>query len=115
MRRPMPSPRGTNRAGLFLVTNPRGAYDAALSEASGAQLVAFLTSKLSEEDLAEFCKLAGIDAGLGMDNPEPFNGMPRPGGGKFGQDARYRRPMTAAQEASFAERFPHAARIKVSY
>lgn len=115
MRQPMPSPRGTNHAGLFLVTNPRGAYDAALSEESGAALYAFLQPKLSEADMIEFCKLAGIDAGLGMDEPEPFKGMPQPGGGKFGQDARYRRPMTAAQEADFKKRFPNAARIGTSF
>jgi hypothetical protein len=107
----MPSPRGTNYAGLFLVTNPRGACDAALSEASGAELYAFLKPLLSEADMIEFCKLAGIDAGLGMDQPEPFKGMPQPGGGKFGQDARYRRPMTSAQKAEFDKRFPNAARI----
>jgi hypothetical protein len=96
MRQPMPSPRGTNLARLFITTNPRGAYDAALSEESGAELVSFLQGKLSEEDLAEFCKLAGIDAGLGM-------------------DARRRRPaMDAASTADFARRHPHAARIKVS-
>lgn len=111
----MPSPRGTNHAGLYLVTNPRGAYDAALSEESGAELYAFLQGKLSEDDLAAFCKLAGIDAGLGMDEPEPFMGMPQPGGGKFGQDARYRRPMTSAQKADFDKRFPNAARIGQNY
>lgn len=87
MRSPMPSPRGTNHARLFITTNPHGAYDERLSEESGAELYAFLQGKLSDEDLAEFCKLAGIDAGLGMDNPEPFKGMPQPGGGKFGQDS----------------------------
>lgn len=96
MRRPMPSPRGTNHAGLFITTNPRGAYDAALSEASGAELYAFLSGKLSEEDLAEFCKLAGIDAGVGM-------------------DALRRRPaMDGAGRADFARRWPHAAKIAVN-
>jgi hypothetical protein len=93
MRSAMPSPRGTNHARLFITTNPRGAYDAALSDESGAEVYAFLQGKLSEEDLAEFCKLAGIDAGLGMDSR--------------------RRPANAV--ADFGKRYPNAARIKVSY
>jgi hypothetical protein len=101
----MPSPRGSNRARLFVDRNPRGAYDEKMSEADGSSLVAFLTDKLSPEDLAEFCKMAGIDAGAAMDEPADFEGKPKVGGG-MGQDARHR--------ASFAQRFPHAAKIKVS-
>lgn len=104
MRTAMPSPRGTNHARLFV--NPRGAYDAALPEDAAAEILVFLQGKLSDADLAEFCKLAGIDAGITMDSPVPFKGMPQPGGGKFGEDSRRR--------GSFAERFPHAARIKVN-
>jgi hypothetical protein len=89
---------------------PRHAFDGQLDEAAAAELYTFLQGKLSEADLAEFCKRAGIDAGIGMDEPEPFKGMPRPGGA---MDTR-RRTLTAAQEASFAERFPGAARIKVN-
>jgi hypothetical protein len=96
MRKPAPSPRGTNHAGLYLITNPRGAYDEALPEATGAALYAFLQPLLSEADMIEFCKLAGIDAGIGM-------------------DARRRRPaMDAAADADFAKRFPNAARIRTS-
>jgi hypothetical protein len=94
MRQPMPSPRGTNLARLFITANPSGAYDAALSEESGAELYAFLQGKLSEEDLAEFCKLAGLDAGLGMDRRRPA--------------------MDAASAADFARRYPHAAKIVVN-
>jgi hypothetical protein len=112
MRTPMPSPRGTNHARFFV--NPRGAYDAALPEDAAAELLVFLQGKLSDADLAEFCKLAGIDAGMSMDEPEPFKGMPQPSGGKFGQDSRRRAPMTSAQEADFNKRFPHAARIRVN-
>lgn len=112
MRTPMPSPRGTNHARLFV--NPRGAYDAALPEGAAAELLAFLQGKLSEADLAEFCKMAGIDSGVTMDEPADFTGKPAVGGGKFGEDSRRRRPHTAAESASFAERFPHAAKIKVS-
>lgn len=113
MRTAMPSPRGTNYARLFVNRSPAGAYDAAMPEDAAAEILTFLTGKLSDADLAEFCKLAGIDAGITMDEPVPFKGMPQPGGGKFGQDAR-RRPHSAAESASFAERFPHAAKIKVS-
>jgi hypothetical protein len=94
MRSPMPSPRGTNHARLFITSNPKGAYDAALSEESGAEVYAFLQGKLSEEDLADFCKLAGIDAGLGMDRRRPA--------------------MDAAAKADFAHRWPHAAKIVVN-
>jgi hypothetical protein len=110
MRTAMPSPLGTNHARLFL--NPRGAYDAMPAD-GGAELVEFLRGKLSDADLAEFCKMAGIDASMSMDEPIPFKGLPQPGGGKFGEDSR-RRPHSAAESASFAQRFPHAAKIKVS-
>jgi hypothetical protein len=92
---------------------PRHAFDGALNEAAAAELYTFLQGKLSEADLAEFCKRAGIDAGMSMDGPEPFRGMPEPGGGKFGMDARRRR-LTADQEADLASRYPHAAKIAVS-
>jgi len=105
----MPSPRGTNHAGLFITANPRGAYDAALPESVGAELHAFLQGKLSEEDLAEFCKLAGIDAGLGMDEPEPFNGRPTPGGKPLGEDAARRRPAGLSGRA-----LAHLRSIKVN-
>lgn len=93
---------------------PRHAFDGQLDEAAAAELYTFLQGKLSEADLAEFCKRAGIDAGMSMDEPEPFKGMPLPGGKKFGEDSRRRRPMTAAEEADFAARFPHASRIRIN-
>lgn len=92
---------------------PRRAYDGALNEASAAALYTFLQGKLSEADLAEFCRRAGIDAGMSMDEPEPFKGAPQPGGRKFGEDARRRR-LTPDEEAEIASRYPHAAKIKVS-
>jgi hypothetical protein len=93
---------------------PRHAFDGALNEAAAAELYAFLQGKLSEADLAEFCKRAGIDAGMSMDGPEPFRGMPEPGGGKFGMDGRRRaRPPTAEQEAGYKARFPNVARIGI--
>jgi hypothetical protein len=104
MRRPMPSPRGTNVARLFV--NPRGAYDAALPEDAAAELLVFLQGKLTDADLAEFCKMAGIDAGMSMDEPADFAGKPTVGGGKFGQDA--------AMNATLARIRVHASRIKVS-
>jgi hypothetical protein len=104
MRTPMPSPRGTNHARLFV--NPRGAYDAALSEESAADLLVFLTGKLSDADLAEFCKMAGIDQGVTMDSPEPFAGMPLVGGAKFGEDS--------ATKAMFARIKANTGRITVN-
>jgi hypothetical protein len=88
----MPSPRGTNHARLFLIANPRGAYDEALPGDNVAELLTFLRGKLSPADFTEFCRLGKFDEGITMDNggPEPFAGMPRPGGGKFGQDSASR-------------------------
>ena len=121
MRTPMPSPRGTNRAGLFLNSNPRAAYDAALSEESAAELLAFLQGKLSEEDLSRFCAMAGIDQGMTMDDEgELATRLPTPRTNEQAQDqrgallaARVARQPIAVQR-SFADRFPHAAKIKVS-
>ena len=104
--RPMPSPKGTNLAKLFLPANPKGAYDAALPDDAKAALLEFLRDKLSTEDLATFAKMLGADPEAAMDDeggPEPFPGMPQTGGGKA-MDSRLR---------SFAERFPNAARIRV--
>lgn len=104
--RPMPSPRDTNLAKLFLPANPKAAYDAALPEDAKAALLEFLRDKLSTEDHAAFAKMLEADTDAAMDDggPEPFAGMPLPGGGKA-MDSRRR---------SFAERYPNAARIKVS-
>ena len=88
----------------------RRAHDAALNDANAAELCEFLTGKLSPEDLAEFCRRAGIDSGAAMDEPEPFNGRPRPGGAMD----RRRTRLSPADEANFAGRFPHAAKIKVT-
>lgn len=75
-------------------------------------LLEFLRSKLSPEDYARVSEMLGADPGEAMDEPNPFPGRPRPGGA---MDARRRtRPLTAAEQAHFEERFPHAAKIKVS-
>ena len=124
MRTPMPSPFGTNRAGLFINSDLRGAaYDAAaaLSEESAAELLAFLQGKLSELDLLAFCKMAGIDQGMTMDDDDELaKRLPAPRTNEQAQDqrgallaARVARQPIAVQR-SFAERFPHAAKIKVS-
>ncbi len=125
MRTPMPSPFGTNRAGLFINSDLRGAaYDAAaaLSEESAAELLAFLQGKLTDVDLAAFCKMAGIiDQGMTMDDEDELaKRLPTPRTNAQAQDqrgallaARVARQPIAVQR-SFAERFPHAAKIKVS-
>jgi hypothetical protein len=90
MRIPMPSPKNTNFARLFL-DQPGAAYDEALEKDAAAQLHAFLKDRLNPEDLARFCELAGIDAGQAADEddggPQPIKGLPEPGGTKFGQDS----------------------------
>lgn len=148
MLKAMPSPKGTNLDRRFIIdrSRPSAAYDAALSDESALKLLEFLRGKLSDEDLSDFCKLAGVDAGVSMDDgPEPFPGMPLRGGGKFGQDilsaalrgrmgqdakalavsdrysveAKQRilstRSSSSVDSESFAARFPHAARIGVSW
>ena len=116
MRVPMPSPKGTNRAQLFL--NPHAAYDEALPADVGAGLLAFLTDKLSPEDLAEFCKMAGIDAGAAMDTEGEINErMPMAKTNEAAMDQRraalaLRVARTPGAE-DFATRFPGAAKIKV--
>lgn len=105
MLRPMPSPRGTNVARRYIVDRSlRGAaYDEAPKDAM-LELLEFLRGKLSDSDLGKFCEMAGIDGGTAMDDerggPVPFKGMPQRGG-------------TAMDAKSFAELYPHAARIKV--
>lgn len=111
MRLPMPSPRGTNFANLFISTNPKGAYDA-MTDQEVAELLEFLKGKLSDSDFAEFCALGGFDAGMTMDEPAPFTGMPQPSGRQFGQDAR-RGALSTVSQTAFARRYPHAAAIKV--
>lgn len=92
MRVTMPSPAGTNLAGLF-IDRPRtgAAYDEKLPDEAAAALHEFLKDKLNPEDLARFCELAGIDAGQAADEDdgglEPIKGLPEPGGTKFGQDS----------------------------
>ncbi len=64
----MPSPRGTNVENLYIDWPLNGAaYDEKLPRDAAAALLTFLTPKLTEEDIVEFCKLAGIDRGLSMD------------------------------------------------
>lgn len=110
MLRAMPSPKNTNFARLFIDRPCTGAaYDEKLPDAAAAALCEFLRDKLAPEDFAKFCELAGIDAGAAMDDeggPEPFKGMPKPGGGKFGEDSLPR----ALQRAR-----ANAARIKVNF
>lgn len=85
MRVPMPSPAGTNRAGLFVNRPLAGAaYDEKLPDDAAAALHEFLKDKLTLEDIARFCELAGIDAGQAMDDE---GGMPKNGVEKFGQDS----------------------------
>ena len=117
MKIPMPSPRGTNHARLFVTTNQQAAYDEKLPEDVGAELLAFLAGKLSDEDLQAFCKMAGIDAGAAMDEPEPFKDMPKTNA-QAADQARARAAVRAARMSdadreSFSDRFPGAARIKV--
>jgi hypothetical protein len=110
MRTPMPSPRNTNFAKLYLNTKPAGAYDAALPDDQAAALILFLQERLSEADFTEACRIGKLDAGITMDDenggPERFKGTPQPGGGKFGEDS--------AMSATLARIRKNSARIKVN-
>lgn len=108
----MPSPRNTNRERRFIADRTaKAAYDAApvLSDESALELLQFLQGKLSDADLGEFCRLAGIDPGQAMDDsddqPPPFEGRPQRGG--FGQDARPSRLVLLAQRITVS---PYRAR-----
>lgn len=90
MRRcPMPSPRGTNHAGLYLPPNfPASgmAYDAATGladseeKATIAKILAYLKGKLSDADLDKVAQLLSGEEARAEDEPPPFEGRPRPGG-----------------------------------
>ncbi len=100
-----------------LVRRFRTARDEKLSDEARTALLTFLTGKLSPEDLAEFCKMAGIDAGQAMDDEEDF---PMPRTNEQAADQRHARlAMRAARvpelvKNSFADRFRAPPRIKVS-
>jgi hypothetical protein len=108
MRISMPSPAGTNFAQLFIDRPGAGAaYDEKLPDDAAAALREFLKDKLTPEDLAKFCELAGVDSGQAADeddgNPEP---LPENAASKFGQDSL---PKMLQRMRT------NAARIRVSY
>ena len=121
--RSMPSPTGKNLARLTLpdtfpsVAGPLAAYDEKTEAGQG--LVEFLRSKLSPEDFTEFCRLAKIDddAEAMDDESELDERMPMPKTDAQAHDqARARLALRVARTpgaASFAERYPGAAKIKV--
>jgi hypothetical protein len=94
----MPSPRGTNHAGHFLVwrgRSPAMAFDSAggLNEDPDLERITkvlnFLKGRLNGGDLSEVARLLGaneIDKGLRStnDEPPPFKGMPEVGGSIVG-------------------------------
>jgi hypothetical protein len=105
MLKAMPSPSGSNRAGLYIIRNDFGAaYDSVpvfvdpldagmdgvegLSADACEKLLEFLRGKVSSEDLAEiealFTKNKNDD--LGQDDPPPVKGMPQTGGKIYGED-----------------------------
>jgi hypothetical protein len=121
MLKAMPSPSGRNTEKLYYIHRrpPLAAYDEmpGMGDEEKLRLLEFLRNRLSPEDHRAVAKLLGADVDAAMDDedggPKPFKGMPEPGGTKFGQDARFRRPVPFAQR-SFAQRFPHASKIRVS-
>ena len=121
MRIPFPSPKGTNLEKLFY-SNPRGAYDEALSDEAATALMLFLKERLSESDFAEAVRLGKgvLDDGAAMDDERELDErMPTPRTTEQAADqARARLGVRIARQGdvaakSFAERFPGAAKIKV--
>jgi len=115
MKVPMPSPRGTNRAGLFLppswaARDPVAAYDAAEglaapeAESPAKQVLSKIRRVLAPKDLAELRDLLASED-FATDDPPDFAGKPRPG----------REPLPAMDGAlrtgSFEDMFPSAKRI----
>lgn len=104
--RPMPSPRGTNIAQMFLPDRgPLAAYDDAngfLSDDEVEKVIAFLKGKLSEEDLAKAREILVGKSAMSMDSRSISR-----------QVADVIAATNEAREASFAARFPDAARISV--
>ena len=134
-RTAMPSPRGTNRAGLYLAPGSRAAvaYDAMPGEEDDldyAALLSFLEDKLEAGDLMKVKRMLGL-----ADAPEEESGGASDAARRnaYAADARDmqrrgyistqemerriingpRREQTAAEAADFAKRFPHAARLKI--
>lgn len=93
MKIPMPSPRGTNHARLFLAQTFPGAgaaYDAAagLDPDAQAKLLEILTGKLSDEDMAAVKAMLGVSDPDGTaDEPADFAGKPKLDTAKVTQDA----------------------------
>lgn len=121
--RAMPSPKNTNVERRFIVDRrPTAAYDVkgglsdGLSDEVVMRVIERLREKLSDDVFAQVCTALEVDDPyMSMDDeggPPAFRGRPTPGGKILGEDARRHPAMDAKR--SFAERFPNAARIKVS-
>ena len=120
MRIPLPSPKGTNLEKLFFNSNPRAAYDEALSEEAATALMLFLKERLSDSDFAEAVRLGKgiLDDAQAMDDESELNErMPMAKTNEAAMDQRraalaLRVARTPGAE-DFATRFPGAAKIKV--
>jgi hypothetical protein len=91
------------------LTRKRRAMDNELDDETLKEALAFLQTKLGQDDFATLKKILGatkdedMDEDMGEDSPPSSKGMPKPGGA-MAADAR---------GTSFSEMFPDAARIKV--
>jgi hypothetical protein len=118
MLKAMPSPAGTNLAGLYLaVRNDFGAaYDSAEGENRGAEglspdaiakLLEFLKGKVLDEDLAEIGLLLdknkdGSGSDLGVDEPTSEHRDLHHPKDRFGQDHLIRRRIAEARQRKIA-------------
>jgi hypothetical protein len=103
------SPRGTRR-GARDQENENG------ERPDGEQIKQWLRGRLSPEDFAELCEMTGIEPPDDEDDysrgaGENFDAEIDRHGLRIGQDSRPR-PMTAAEERSFHERYPHFGRVR---
>jgi hypothetical protein len=116
MTTPMPSPNGTNRAGLYLPwpANPAGAYDAmpprlardeSLDSNDVLSLFKILLSGIDPAERDAFTAQLQdlLDAG-GTETEAPDKRTP-------GADRRLAHDRLPAGLGSFAERFPNASRV----
>lgn len=113
MRRPMPSPNGTNNARLYLPSRPPvAAYDAAngVNIDLADKIANFLQGKISDEDLKTVGNMLGRDNDSYDAEPDEQDAAAK---AKIAQDARRRAAnRTAAGAASYAMMFPNAERFR---
>ena len=117
-RKPMPSPQGTNRAGLYLPRNfamstPAGAYDEAPDDPMLLlqKVLGPIRGSIPDETLQQVTDLMKKVAQLIEEGRKVQTGED-PGAGRIASDRALRQEIVSASIADFRARFPNAARIQ---